>query len=113
MKQSLGTENHDQILKDIEGLSLEKYVDELAGAAIEGIARCKTEKDVWSAVEVRALLSRTRLVRLKSLMSFHCYPKDYIRSTPSFSQSVHPCPHSLAICRTITPFALCAFRDGS
>lgn len=52
IKQSVGAENHDQIVKDIESLSLEKYVDELAGAALEGIARCKTEKDVWSAVEV-------------------------------------------------------------
>lgn len=53
MRQSLGTDNHEQILKDINSLSLEKYVDELAGAVLEGIARCKTEKDVWSAVEVR------------------------------------------------------------
>lgn len=52
MRQSLGSENHDQILKDIESLSLEKYVDEISGAVVEGIGRCKTEKDVWSAVEV-------------------------------------------------------------
>lgn len=54
MRQSLGTENHEQIMKDIVALSLEKYVDELASAALEGVARCKTEKDVWSAVEVRS-----------------------------------------------------------
>ena len=53
MRQSLGYENHSQVLKDIESLSLEKYVDEITGAVIEGIGRCKTEKDVWSAVEVR------------------------------------------------------------
>lgn len=52
MRQSLGTDNHEQIMKDISTLSLEKYVDELASATIEGIARCKTERDVWSAVEV-------------------------------------------------------------
>lgn len=52
LRQSLGTDNNEQILKDISTLSLEKYVDELAGAVIEGIARCKTERDVWSAVEV-------------------------------------------------------------
>ncbi|OBZ67192.1 Regulator of nonsense transcripts UPF2 [Grifola frondosa] len=57
IRQSLGTENRDQLLKDIDALSLEKYVDEIAGAVVEGIARCKTEKDVWSAVEVRATLS--------------------------------------------------------
>ena len=53
VRQSIGTENRDQLLKDIEALSLEKYVDELNGAALEGISRCKTERDVWSAVEVR------------------------------------------------------------
>ena len=61
MRQSLGAENRDQILKDIDTLSLEKYVDEIIGAAAEGILRCKTEKDVWSAVEVcnRLLLRGT------------------------------------------------------
>lgn len=53
VRQSIGAENRDQLLKDIETLSLEKYVDELDGAVLEGILRCKTEKDVWSAVEVR------------------------------------------------------------
>lgn len=53
VRQSLGVENRDQLLKDIETLSLEKYVDELDVAALEGISRCKSEKDVWSAVEVR------------------------------------------------------------
>ncbi len=55
MRQSLGSENRDQILKDIDSLTLEKYVDEIVGAVAEGILRCKTEKDVWSAVEVRRL----------------------------------------------------------
>lgn len=52
-RQSVGAENRDQLLKDIESLSLEKYADELGGAVLEGLLRCKTEKDVWSAVEVR------------------------------------------------------------
>ncbi|KAG2148518.1 ARM repeat-containing protein [Suillus cothurnatus] len=58
MRQSLGTDQRDQILKDIDSLSLEKYIDEIAGAALEGIARCKTEKDVWSAVEIISALHR-------------------------------------------------------
>ncbi|EGO00054.1 hypothetical protein SERLA73DRAFT_88877 [Serpula lacrymans var. lacrymans S7.3] len=58
MRQSIGTENHDHILKDIDSLSLEKYVDEIAGAAVEGIGRCKSEKDVWSAVEIISSLHR-------------------------------------------------------
>ena len=56
IRQSLGAENHDLIMKDIESLSLEKYVEEMPGAVLEGVARCKTEKDVWSAVEVRKFL---------------------------------------------------------
>jgi hypothetical protein len=55
IRQSVGADNHDQLLKDIDSLSLEKYVDEIAGAVIEGITRCKTEKDVWSAVEVHLI----------------------------------------------------------
>lgn len=53
VRQSIGAENRDQLLRDIETLSLEKYVDELDGAVLEGISRCKSEKDIWSAVEVR------------------------------------------------------------
>ncbi|TDL26278.1 ARM repeat-containing protein [Rickenella mellea] len=58
MRQSIGTDNHDQIMKDINSLTLEKYVDEIAGAVLEGVGRCKTEKDVWSAVEVISSLHR-------------------------------------------------------
>lgn len=57
MRQSIGTDNHDHIAKDIQSLTLEKYVDEIAGAVVEGVGRCKTEKDVWSAVEVRTFSS--------------------------------------------------------
>jgi regulator of nonsense transcripts 2 len=53
IRQSLAADNRDQILKEIESLSLEKYIDEIASATIEGVARCKTEKDIWAAVEVR------------------------------------------------------------
>ncbi|KAJ7096222.1 armadillo-type protein [Mycena epipterygia] len=58
MRQSMAMDNRDQILKDIDTLSLEKYVDEIVGAAVEGVARCKTEKDVWSAVEIISSLHR-------------------------------------------------------
>ncbi|KZP18693.1 ARM repeat-containing protein [Athelia psychrophila] len=58
MRQSIGAENRDQLLKDIDSLSLEKYIDEIASAAVEGVGRCKTEKDVWSAVEVISSLHR-------------------------------------------------------
>lgn len=58
MRQSLGTDHRDQILKDIDSLSLEKYIDEIVGATLEGITKCKTEKDVWSSVEVISALHR-------------------------------------------------------
>ena len=58
IRQSIGLDNRDQILKDIETLSLEKYIEEIAGAVPEGIVRCKLEKDVWSATEVRCLGGR-------------------------------------------------------
>ncbi|EIN12047.1 transcription factor [Punctularia strigosozonata HHB-11173 SS5] len=58
IRLSIGTDNRDQVLKDIESLSLEKYVDEIPGAIMEGISRCKTEKDVWSAVEIISAMHR-------------------------------------------------------
>lgn len=58
MRQYIGADNRDQVLKDIDSLSLEKYIDEIAGAVVEGIARCKTDKDVWAAVEVICSLHR-------------------------------------------------------
>ncbi|KDR75800.1 hypothetical protein GALMADRAFT_248514 [Galerina marginata CBS 339.88] len=56
IRQSMAADNREQIMKDIESLTLEKYVDELAGGVLEGLARCKTEKDVWGAVEVISAL---------------------------------------------------------
>lgn len=54
LRRSIEAENRELILKDMVSLSLEKYIDEIAGAILEGVVgRCKTEKDVWSTVEVR------------------------------------------------------------
>jgi regulator of nonsense transcripts 2 len=52
LRLSLGVDQREQHLRDCEQLSLEKYVDELAGATAEGIGKCKTERDVWAATEV-------------------------------------------------------------
>ena len=49
----MGVENHDQIMKDIESLALEKYTEEIVSACIEGATKCKNDKDAWSTVEVR------------------------------------------------------------
>ncbi|GAA5860718.1 hypothetical protein JCM1840_001941 [Sporobolomyces johnsonii] len=40
------------ILKDIAGLSLEKYVEEAVGAVVEGLAKCKTGPEAAGAVEI-------------------------------------------------------------
>ncbi|KAG8901047.1 hypothetical protein FRB99_005589 [Tulasnella sp. 403] len=58
MRQSMALENREANLKDIEGLVLERHIEEVASAAVEGIGRCKTERDVWSAVEIISLLHR-------------------------------------------------------
>ncbi|KAF8483178.1 ARM repeat-containing protein [Gautieria morchelliformis] len=58
MRQSIGSDNRDQILKDVDSLSLEKYIEEIASAAVEGVGRCKTEKDIWSATEVISAFHR-------------------------------------------------------
>ena len=74
MRQSIGAENRDQILKDLDSLSLEKYIDEIASAAMEGVGRCKTEKDVWSAVEVGSIyniLFKVQLTVSQVISSLH------------------------------------------
>ncbi|KAH9917919.1 transcription factor [Epithele typhae] len=88
MRQSLGAEHRDQVLKDIDTLSLEKYVDEIVGAAAEGVLKCKTEKDVWSAVEVISALHRR-------------FPKAFTSSIVS-SLSVSLAPPSKAALATLS-----------
>ncbi|KAM6502194.1 ARM repeat-containing protein [Amanita muscaria] len=89
IRQSLAIDNHDQILKEIETLSLEKYIDEIVSAVIDGLARCKTEKDVWSAVEVISSLHRR-------------FPKTF---TPGLVSSLASsiCPPSRAALNGLTP----------
>jgi regulator of nonsense transcripts 2 len=42
------------LLKDIAGLSLEKYIPEVVAAASEGLQKCKTISDTLAATEVPA-----------------------------------------------------------
>lgn len=46
----------EALLKEIKTLSLDKHVDELAGASLEGLAKAKTGADVQAAVEVVSAL---------------------------------------------------------
>ncbi|QRW21674.1 eukaryotic translation initiation factor 4G [Rhizoctonia solani] len=58
LRQSLGADNRDQVLKDVDSLSLEKYVEEIVQASVDGMSRCKTEKDIWSATEIVSAFHR-------------------------------------------------------
>lgn len=77
----MALDNRDQIMKDIDSLSLEKYIDELVSAIIEGLGRCKTEKDIWGAVEV-----------WNSFVLFGIYllSSDHFCFTPSLPKYLHP-----------------------
>ncbi|KAG5438446.1 hypothetical protein PCANB_002935 [Pneumocystis canis] len=47
---------HDQLIRDIETLSLEKYISEIVGAATEGLQKSKTSTDIFTAIEVISAL---------------------------------------------------------
>lgn len=109
MRLSIGTDNRDHILKDVDSLTLEKYIDELAGAAVEGVLRCKTEKDVWSAVEVCASeascphLLRTARGVLQVISAFHRrFPTMFTPSVVSGLLAVLA-PPSRAALASLTP----------
>jgi len=91
IRQSMAVDNRDQILKDLESLSLEKYIDEIAGAVTEGIARCKTDKDTWGAVEVCVYRSLIQYPKV------HIFLEGNISSTPSFPQDFHTSPRVIAV----------------
>jgi hypothetical protein len=94
IRQSLAIDNHDQILKEIETLSLEKYIDEIVSAVVDGIARCKTERDVWSAVEARMNWCDSLHILTVSIGCF--------RIAPSLSEVIHAsaCGYSVHSLRT-------------
>lgn len=52
LRTSLNADNQAALLKDIAGLSLEKYIPEVVGAASEGLQKCKTVSDILAASEV-------------------------------------------------------------
>ena len=52
IKLGLGAENAAANIKDIQQLSLSKHVEEIVANIPEGVLKCKSEKDIWAAVEV-------------------------------------------------------------
>jgi hypothetical protein len=81
VRQSMGSDNREQIQKDIDTLTLEKYIDEIGGAVVEGLSRCKTERDVWGAVEVCRNCSDS--------LGLTCNCKGHFQSAPSFPKVIH------------------------
>lgn len=55
VKQTLGVESRDQIVREVATLNLDKYIDEVVQAIPEGLAKCTTAKDCIAAAEVRRL----------------------------------------------------------
>lgn len=90
----MALDNRDQIMKDIDTLSLEKYIDELSSAVMEGLGRCKTEKDIWGAVEVADFLVLFGVYLLVIA--------DHFCATPPFPKLLYPCP-GVQSCRCNKP----------
>ena len=52
--RTFGPDNVESLLKELDTLSLEKYITELTDGFIEGLSKCRNEKDIWAAVQVCA-----------------------------------------------------------
>ncbi|CBQ73954.1 related to NMD2-Nonsense-mediated mRNA decay protein 2 [Sporisorium reilianum SRZ2] len=52
VKQGIGHEARDHLLKDLPLLNLEKYLQELIQAVPDGLAKCVTAKDCFAATEI-------------------------------------------------------------
>lgn len=52
------TESADTLIKEVNGLALEKYLQETIAACVEGAQRAKTSVEIWNAVEVISALHR-------------------------------------------------------
>ncbi|ORX47013.1 ARM repeat-containing protein [Hesseltinella vesiculosa] len=55
-KTSLAADYRQQLLNDIQKLSLEKYISEIVAGVLEGMLKCKTTKDIQACVEVVSAL---------------------------------------------------------
>lgn len=52
IRTSLNADSQSVLLKEINTLSLEKYLSEIIGAAAEGLLKCRVINDIWAAIEV-------------------------------------------------------------
>ncbi|PWN31703.1 ARM repeat-containing protein [Meira miltonrushii] len=51
IRQTLGAETKDQLIKDATSLNLDKYIEEIVQAIPEGLSKCNTSKDCIAAAE--------------------------------------------------------------
>lgn len=51
LRNSVGADTLTHNLNDIQSLSIEKYIDEVATAVFESLVKCKKEMDISAAVE--------------------------------------------------------------
>lgn len=51
IRQTLGAETKDQLIKDAVTLNLDKYIEEIVQAIPEGLSKCSTSKDCLAAAE--------------------------------------------------------------
>ncbi|OLL23569.1 Regulator of nonsense transcripts 2 [Neolecta irregularis DAH-3] len=56
LRTSIAPEHVASLLKEIQTLSLEKYLSEIVSGALEGILKCKTQAEVAAAVEIISAL---------------------------------------------------------
>lgn len=70
LKSSFNADQYKQILKDVETLSLEKYLTEIVGPAFEGTLKVSKNDDIMAAVEIiNALHQRLNLLFTPSYLS--------------------------------------------
>lgn len=52
VKQGLGADAKEQLIKEMRTLNLDKYLDEIVASIVEGLSKCVNAKDSFAAVEV-------------------------------------------------------------
>lgn len=56
LRTAINQEGLAAVLRDIRGLSLEKYLSEVVASVTEGVLKCTKLEDVWAAVEIVSAL---------------------------------------------------------
>ncbi len=53
IKQGIGADAKEQVIKELATLNVEKYLEEIQQVLPEGMSKCTTAKDSFAGVEVR------------------------------------------------------------